>query len=123
MGGRNRARGVVRLEGPKGPEEGSKVAQNTLNSTDSFRILKCAGMAVVGAFAGAVMQWSRGGLRLSLQCAASAGPAYAALLRALAETMLVANGYQYLKVLITELPQARTVEDFEAMLPWRLALT
>lgn len=59
MGGCNRARGVVRLEGPKGPEEGSKVAQNTLKSTDSFRILKCAGIAVVGAFAGAVMQRSR----------------------------------------------------------------
>ncbi len=58
MGGCNRARGVVRLEGPKGPEEGSKVAQNTLKSTDSFRILKCAGIAVVGAFAGAVMQRS-----------------------------------------------------------------
>jgi len=58
VGGCNRARGVVRLEGPKGPEEGSKVAQNTLKSTDSFRILKCAGIAVVGAFAGAVMQRS-----------------------------------------------------------------
>ena len=65
MGGCNRARGVVRLEGPKGPEEGSKVAQNTLKSTDSFRILKCAGMAVVGPFAGAVMQWSRFGVSAS----------------------------------------------------------
>ena len=32
----------------------------------------------------------RGGLQLKLQCAASAGPAYAALLRALADTMTVA---------------------------------
>lgn len=32
----------------------------------------------------------RGGLQLRLQCAASAGPAYAALLRALADTMAVA---------------------------------
>lgn len=31
----------------------------------------------------------RGGLQLTLQCAASAGPAYAALLRALADTMAV----------------------------------
>jgi transposase len=31
----------------------------------------------------------RGGLRLKLQCAAVAGPAYAALLRALADTMAV----------------------------------
>ena len=33
------------------------------------------------------------------------------------------DGYQYLKVLLTELPKAKTVEDFEALLPWRLALT
>lgn len=36
------------------------------------------------------IELERGGLRLTLQCAASAGPAYAALLRALADTMLVA---------------------------------
>ncbi len=36
------------------------------------------------------IELERGGLRLMLQCAASAGPAYAALLRALADTMLVA---------------------------------
>lgn len=36
------------------------------------------------------IELERGGLRLKLQCAASAGPAYAALLRALADTMLVA---------------------------------
>jgi transposase len=33
------------------------------------------------------IELERGGLRLKLQCAASAGPAYAALLRALADTM------------------------------------
>ena len=33
------------------------------------------------------IELERGGLRLKLQCAASAGPAYAALLRALADTL------------------------------------
>jgi transposase len=36
------------------------------------------------------IELERGGLQLKLQCAASAGPAYAALLRALADTMVVA---------------------------------
>ena len=31
------------------------------------------------------------------------------------------DGYQYLKVLLTALPKAKTVEDFEALLPWRVA--
>jgi transposase len=35
------------------------------------------------------IELERGGLQLKLQCAASAGPAYAALLRALAHTMAV----------------------------------
>jgi len=35
------------------------------------------------------IELERGGLRLKLQCAASAGPTYAALLRALADTMAV----------------------------------
>lgn len=30
------------------------------------------------------------------------------------------DGYQYLKALLVELPRARTAEDFEALLPWRL---
>ena len=32
------------------------------------------------------------------------------------------DGYRYLKALLTALPRATTVEDFEALLPWRLAL-
>ena len=36
------------------------------------------------------IELERGGLRLKLQCAATAGPAYAALLRALADTMAAA---------------------------------
>ena len=36
------------------------------------------------------IELDRGGLQLKLQCAASAGPVYAALLRALADTMAVA---------------------------------
>jgi transposase len=31
------------------------------------------------------------------------------------------DGYQYLTALLVALPKARTVEDFEALLPWRLA--
>lgn len=30
------------------------------------------------------------------------------------------DGYQYLKALLVELPRAKTVEDFETLLPWRL---
>ena len=32
------------------------------------------------------------------------------------------DGFQYLKALFAELPKAVTVEDFEALLPWRIAL-
>jgi transposase len=32
------------------------------------------------------------------------------------------DGYRYLAALLIELPKAKTVEDFEALLPWRLAL-
>jgi transposase len=31
------------------------------------------------------------------------------------------DGYRYLSTLLVELPKARTGEDFEALLPWRLA--
>lgn len=31
------------------------------------------------------------------------------------------DGYRYLTALLVELPKTRTVEDFEALLPWRLA--
>jgi len=31
------------------------------------------------------------------------------------------DGYRYLTALLIELPRAKTVEDFEALLPWRLA--
>ena len=30
------------------------------------------------------------------------------------------DGYRYLRALLVELPKARTVEDFEALLPWRV---
>ena len=33
------------------------------------------------------------------------------------------DGYQYIRALLVELPKASTVEDFEALLPWRLATT
>jgi transposase len=32
------------------------------------------------------------------------------------------DGYQYLRALLVELPKARTVEDFENLLPWRFAM-
>ena len=31
------------------------------------------------------------------------------------------DGYQHLTALLVELPKAKTVEDYEALLPWRLA--
>jgi transposase len=32
------------------------------------------------------------------------------------------DGYRYLKALFVELPKANTVEDFEALMPWRIAI-
>jgi len=32
------------------------------------------------------------------------------------------DGYQYLRRLLVELPKAKTVEDFENLLPWRLVV-
>jgi transposase len=32
------------------------------------------------------------------------------------------DGYRYLKALLVGLPRAKTVEDFEALLPWRITL-
>jgi transposase len=32
------------------------------------------------------------------------------------------DGYEYLKALFVELPKAKAVEDFEALLPWRIKL-
>ena len=32
------------------------------------------------------------------------------------------DGYRYLKALLVELPKATTVEDYEALLPWRIAV-
>jgi len=31
------------------------------------------------------------------------------------------DGYRYLTALLVAFPKARTAEDFEALLPWRLA--
>ena len=33
------------------------------------------------------------------------------------------DGYQYLKALLVELPKATTVDEYEALLPWRIAMT
>ena len=33
------------------------------------------------------------------------------------------DGYRYLRTLLVELPKASTVEDFDTLLPWRLALS
>jgi hypothetical protein len=30
---------------------------------------------------------------------------------------------RYLRALLAEMPKAKTVKDFEALLPWRIALT
>lgn len=32
------------------------------------------------------------------------------------------DGYRYLRTLITELPKARSAEDYAALLPWRIAI-
>ena len=32
------------------------------------------------------------------------------------------DGYRYLKALLVALPSAKTAEDFEALLPWRISL-
>ena len=53
-----------------------------------------------------------------------AGANASANLYSLLQTCLVngIDGYRYLKALLGELPKAKTAEDFEALLPWRIAL-
>jgi hypothetical protein len=45
-------------------------------------------------------------------------------LYSLLQTCLVngIDGYRYLKALLVARPKAKTVEDFETLLPWRIAL-
>jgi len=52
-----------------------------------------------------------------------AGANASANLYSLLQTCLVngIDGYRYLTALLVELPKARTVEDYEALLPWHLA--
>jgi transposase len=52
-----------------------------------------------------------------------AGANASANLYSLLQTCLIngIDGYRYLTALFTALPKARTVEDCEALLPWRLA--
>ncbi|NUZ08671.1 IS66 family transposase [Piscinibacter koreensis] len=54
-----------------------------------------------------------------------AGANASANLYSLLQTCLVngIDGYRYLKALLVQLPNAKTAEDFEALLPWRIALT
>jgi transposase len=51
-----------------------------------------------------------------------AGANASANLYSLLQTCLVngIDGYRYLRALLVELPKAKTVEDYEALLPWRL---
>ena len=51
-----------------------------------------------------------------------AGANASANLYSLLQTCLVngIDGYRYLRALLVELPRAKTVEDYEALLPWRL---
>lgn len=55
--------------------------------------------------------------------AAGAGANASVNLYSLLQTCLVngIDGYRYLRTLLTELPKARTADDYEALLPWRLA--
>jgi transposase len=52
-----------------------------------------------------------------------AGANASASLYSLLQTCLAngVDGYRYLRALLVELPKAKTVEDYEALLPWRLA--
>jgi hypothetical protein len=52
-----------------------------------------------------------------------AGASASANLYSLLQTCLAngINGYRYLSVLLVELPKAKTVENYEALLPWHLA--
>ncbi len=52
-----------------------------------------------------------------------AGADASANLYSLLQTCLVngIDGYRYLEALLVALPRAKTVEDFEALLPWRIA--
>ena len=52
-----------------------------------------------------------------------AGANASANLYSLLQTCLAnrVDGYRYLTALLVELPKARTVDDYEALLPWRLA--
>jgi transposase len=52
-----------------------------------------------------------------------AGAHASANLHSLLQTCLAngIDGYRYLRALLVELPKAKTVEDYEALLPWRLA--
>ena len=52
-----------------------------------------------------------------------AGANASANLYSLLETCKVngVDGYQYLRALLVALPRARTVEDYEALLPWRIS--
>jgi transposase len=54
-----------------------------------------------------------------------AGANASANLYSLLQTCLAngTDGYRYLRGLLVELPKARTVDDYEALLPWRLATT
>jgi hypothetical protein len=51
-----------------------------------------------------------------------AGANASANLYSLLQTCIVngIDGYQYLRELLVALPRAKAVDDFEAMLPWRL---
>jgi len=54
-----------------------------------------------------------------------AGANASANLYSLLQTCLVngIDGYRYLRALLTALPNATTADDYEALLPWRIALT
>ena len=51
-----------------------------------------------------------------------AGANASANLYSLLETCKVngVDGYQYLRALLVAIPRARTADDYEALLPWRL---
>jgi hypothetical protein len=54
-----------------------------------------------------------------------AGANASANLYSLLQTCVVngIDGYRYLRALLIALPKAASVQDYEALLPWRIALT
>lgn len=97
-------------------EQVAHVATRTTSRSQCFQALE-----EEGSYGQAVAIGRRNWLFADTQAGADAS----ANLYSLLQTCLVngIDGYRYLKALLVALPKAKTVDDFEALLPWRIALT